>query len=92
MLPCRSPACNRWFGNTSGLTKHMRTKHSFNQPQERPIPPPWGLDDARDDDPNPLPEDFDAVADVDDAHVQRDGEGEWEYHPLLRGAYSLLTT
>jgi hypothetical protein len=68
--------------------KHMRTKHVFNQPQERPIPPPWRLDVI----PDPLPEDFNAVVDVDHAHEQGDGEQqEWEYHPVLCGAYSLLS-
>jgi hypothetical protein len=86
-IPCRSPACNRWFCNNAGLTQHMRAKHPFTQPQERPNPPPWPLEEVV-----PPPEDFDIPMDVD---ADDQGEGsvimpEWEHHPLLCGKVSSL--
>ena len=83
-IPCRSPGCNRWFCNNAGLTKHMRTKHAFVQPHERPIPhPSWELNDFPD---------FDGA--LDEGHAPEDGQGElreWEHHPLLCGVYHLLS-
>ena len=93
-IPCRAPGCNRWFCNNAGLTKHMRTKHSFTQPQEHREPPNWQVDEVPDpplEDLNP-PEDLNAlvnlVAPVPEERVQ---QSEWEYHTHLCGEFSLPT-
>ena len=86
-IPCRSPGCNRWFCNNAGLTKHMRAKHSFVQPHERPIPHPWELNDI----PVPHSEDFEGTMGEGQVIDGQDEGREWEHHLFLCCAYSLLS-
>jgi hypothetical protein len=53
LLPCLSPGCNRYFHNRSGLTKHVRSKHTHTFPVPQPrirnaSPPPRIPDDLVD--------------------------------------------